>query len=453
MKNKLMLTALLLVGTGLVACKQNTANSSPAMPNNSISIGAEKEYWDSDGKLKVLTIGNSFSDDTMEYFYQIADLVGVGDIELGNLYIGGCTLETHLNNARDNSPSYEYRTNYDGSWSTEFKYKMLDAVSSNDWDFISFQQASGYSGIESSYDYLEELMDIVEGYCISKNTRFVWNMTWAYQQNSSHGDFPKYDNSQTKMYQMITTTVQNKIVPNKRIEIISPTGTAIQNVRQSYIGDKLTRDGYHLSYNFGRYIAGCTFFSSLTGILPTMISYFPTGVDAQLKRAMTKMDLDVIQDAILFALDKPFEVTKSQYVAKTIDGVKYVQMPQSELGIVDCAFYNSSAEDDWYNLKYNDSISDNFLATRRFTKKELPVGSLIVIENGWKYRPEGWIAGNKNASENRPINVTEEKIIADVVWWGRYTERAFNISKASGGPLSKEEIEQGRECLEIYIPV
>ena len=143
MKNKLMLTALLLVGTGLVACKQNTANSSPAMPNNSISIGAEKEYWDSDGKLKVLTIGNSFSDDTMEYFYQIADLVGVGDIELGNLYIGGCTLETHLNNARDNSPSYEYRTNYDGSWSTEFKYKMLDAVSSNDWDFISFQQASG----------------------------------------------------------------------------------------------------------------------------------------------------------------------------------------------------------------------------------------------------------------------------------------------------------------------
>ncbi|MCH5180013.1 MAG: DUF4886 domain-containing protein [Erysipelotrichales bacterium] len=287
----------------LASCGSND-NSQTKSDDYSI---IEKESWDSDGKLKVLTIGNSFSDDTMEYFYEIADLVGVGDIELGNLYIGGCTLETHLNNAKDNSPSYEYRTNYDGNWKTEFRYKMLDAVSSNDWDFISFQQASGYSGIESSYDCLDELMDIVESHCISKNTRFVWNMTWAYQQNSNHSDFPRYDKSQTKMYEMITETVQKKIVTNKRIEIISPTGTAIQNARQ-YLGDNLTRDGYHLSYIFGRYIAGCTFFSALTGISPSMIVYYPTGVDVQFRRALNEDDLTAIQDAILFALDNPFEV-------------------------------------------------------------------------------------------------------------------------------------------------
>ena len=58
--------------------------------------------WMEDGVLKILTIGNSFSDDTMEYVWNIADSLGVEDIYLGNLYLGGCTLDTHAFNARGN---------------------------------------------------------------------------------------------------------------------------------------------------------------------------------------------------------------------------------------------------------------------------------------------------------------------------------------------------------------
>ena len=31
--------------------------------------------------------------------------------------------------------------------------------------------------------------------------KFVWQMTWAYQQNSTHSAFPSYDKNQMKMYE------------------------------------------------------------------------------------------------------------------------------------------------------------------------------------------------------------------------------------------------------------
>ena len=61
--------------------------------------------------MKILTIGNSFSVDSMEYVYQIAKATGIENIELGNLYISGCDLVKHLNNARNNTPSYTYYIN------------------------------------------------------------------------------------------------------------------------------------------------------------------------------------------------------------------------------------------------------------------------------------------------------------------------------------------------------
>ena len=67
--------------------------------------------WKADGVLKILAIGNSFSDDTMEYVYQIAKDLGVENMVLGILYIGGCTLDTHWSCANEQKPSYEYRRN------------------------------------------------------------------------------------------------------------------------------------------------------------------------------------------------------------------------------------------------------------------------------------------------------------------------------------------------------
>ena len=69
----------------------------------------------------------------MEYVWQIADDLGVENIYLGNLFIGGCTLDTHALNAKNNNLAYAYRVNSNGSWKTE-SYRMGDALSEQNWD-------------------------------------------------------------------------------------------------------------------------------------------------------------------------------------------------------------------------------------------------------------------------------------------------------------------------------
>ena len=60
-------------------------------------------------QLKILAIGNSFSQDAVEqYLHELAEAEGISTI-IGNMFIGGCSLERHVKNARDNAPAYAYR--------------------------------------------------------------------------------------------------------------------------------------------------------------------------------------------------------------------------------------------------------------------------------------------------------------------------------------------------------
>lgn len=43
-------------------------------------------------KLKILCIGNSFSQDTTAYVAEIAKAIGYEDVVIANLYIGGCPI-------------------------------------------------------------------------------------------------------------------------------------------------------------------------------------------------------------------------------------------------------------------------------------------------------------------------------------------------------------------------
>lgn len=268
------------------------------------------QKWKEDKKLKILTIGNSFSDDSMQWLYEIAMSAGQEDIEevwLGQLYIGGCSIDTHLNNIGFDNPAYEYRTRNSttkNGWNTVKNYRMKDAILSEDWDYISFQQASGFSGKPESYENLSALMERVRE--LAPDASFVWHMTWAYQNNSTHSDFPSYNSDQLTMYRAIVNAVKSEIVPKKEFVRIIPSGTAIQNARTSYKGDNLTRDGYHLTLDLGRYIAGLTFFEKLTGISASQTTYAPSGVSAK--------DALMAKESVANAIKNPFEVTQSSYV-------------------------------------------------------------------------------------------------------------------------------------------
>lgn len=96
--------------------------------------------------MKVLSIGNSFSQDAHKWLY---DVCKSGDEEIYNvnLYIGGCSLETHRKNFCGDEPAYDYEIKGEAVK----KISLKEAILSENWDVITFQQASYCSGM---YDIL-----------------------------------------------------------------------------------------------------------------------------------------------------------------------------------------------------------------------------------------------------------------------------------------------------------
>ena len=211
-----------------------------------------------DKVVKILTIGNSFSEDAVEQ--HLYDLAKTEDIKviIGNMYIGGCSLEKHLNNARDNKGAYKYRKiGLNGKKVETKSFSLEAALADEQWDFVSFQQNSGRSGIYDTWmESLPELMAYVKAR-VPKKTKMVLHQTWAYDKTSTHKDFKNYKHDQDLMYKSIVDAV-HRTAKELGVKIIVPCGTAIQNARTTPLCDCLTRDGYHLHKTYGRYVAACT---------------------------------------------------------------------------------------------------------------------------------------------------------------------------------------------------
>lgn len=261
----------------------------------------------SDGKtLKVLAIGNSFSNNTTQYLYDVAKAEGMTEIVLGRLYISGCSLATHLKNAQTDAAAYRYDKNTTGAWKEAEPVTLLYALKDEDWDIITFQQASGSSGQADTYSAsIAPLVEYVTANKTNPTARYVWNMTWAYQQGSTKPGFAPYDNDQMTMYNAIIDAVQKVIVPMEEFHSIIPVGTAIQNVRTSFIGDNVTKDTFHLN-TLGDVIGAYTWYAVFTGKPLEAIH-----LDLGSKLTLTDNDKAAIIEAINAAIKTPFAVTQS----------------------------------------------------------------------------------------------------------------------------------------------
>ena len=277
--------------------------------------------------LKVLAIGNSFSDDAMEYLAIIAKAAGIEEIVLGNLYIGGCSLATHYNNANANNAVYTYRKNTGDGWVSTANTAFETALADEEWTIITMQQVSQNSGmgntIEGStpdFPYLSSLITTVQGK-IKYNLKYAtpkiyWHMTWAYAESSTHSGFANYGNDQMTMYNAITDTVRNTIAPffakkdaAKKITGFIPSGTTIQNMRTSYFEDAMiTRDGYHLSYTTGRFAAGLTWLRTLTGLSIDDLDFSDVS-----GMAFVEHDWEMIKESVNNAYLNPYGITQSEY--------------------------------------------------------------------------------------------------------------------------------------------
>ena len=230
--------------------------------------------------LKILAIGNSFSVDAMKnHLYDLLKSADYDQVILGNLYIGGCSLDTHWNNISGNLSAYQYQKNDDnGEWVYTENATALSALQDETWDIITVQQASPDSGRGNTYGNLQNIVNWVNANKTNANAKVLWHMTWAYQQNSDHDGFANYGNDQMTMYNAIVNAVQNNVLTVNGINGVIPAGTAIQNLRTSGLGDTLTADGYHLKDTYGDYTAALTWFRAITGESLDLVTYWPDSV-------------------------------------------------------------------------------------------------------------------------------------------------------------------------------
>lgn len=207
--------------------------------------------------LRILAIGNSFTVDGTDY---VQYLVGKSGIDKKRFCIytlteGGTTLSHWVKYFKEGKEFKAKRLTGDIIMPVDYG-SPKDIIAQN-WDVIVLQQLSNYSDdLDKIEPDLREMKDAITSVCLNPNLAFAWQMTWSYwnKYSTSH---PRGEHG----WRDIENTVE-KIVENTGINHIIPTGTAIQNARSSVLNTEheLTRDGKHLGYGVGQYVAACTWF-------------------------------------------------------------------------------------------------------------------------------------------------------------------------------------------------
>lgn len=215
--------------------------------------------------MKLLSIGNSFSTDAHRFLHTLAVQNSI-ELDTANLFIGGCSLQTHWQNVCEDNAYYDYEL---GGNEAETKISIKSALESRKWDVVTLQQASADSGIYGTYQpYLSSLAALVREY--QPQAKLYFHQTWSYENGSEHPGFLNYERDSRKMFDNIVSASPK--AADSIGALLIPAGTVIQYLRENtkafeYEADgiSLCRDTFHLSETYGRYAAAATWLSTLTG--------------------------------------------------------------------------------------------------------------------------------------------------------------------------------------------
>ena len=294
-------------GTAYVRCSaRNTSLPQWARFNMSV---IKRSLTEEQHVVRILCIGNSFSADVVEsWLSPMAKESGI-QIVIGNAMRGGWGLRGHWTDIVEGNAETEYRKIVNGTYSQTRGYTLTEIINDEPWDFITFQQVSQESGIYSTYSpYLSYLIGYVKG--IHPQAKLGWVMTWAYAKDAEHGGFANYNHDQMTMYNAIVDAAVRVMQDYPELSSLIPCGTAIQNLRTSFIGDNVTRDGTHLDLKIGRLTAAYTMFATLFGEEATIQNaYHPLTL-------LSEDTLMVARQAALDAVRNPFAITPQNHPDK-----------------------------------------------------------------------------------------------------------------------------------------
>lgn len=210
---------------------------------------------------KILMVGNSFSQDASAKVESLTD-----KLFIRNLYIGGCSLARHAELLHSNEQAYEFQRN------GEFleKISLSEALKREKWDYITVQQASGFSGlIDSYYPHLTELLAFIR---LHSDAEIIFHQTWAYEKTSRHEHFVYYHESQREMEEKIEE-VSLEVCRREKLRRIQ-SGNLFAALKKSCFfdvaqgGESLHRDGFHASLDTGRKTLAANLIAFFIGDFP-----------------------------------------------------------------------------------------------------------------------------------------------------------------------------------------
>ena len=203
--------------------------------------------------MKILSIGNSFSQDAQRYLYRLAEKNRI-ELHNVNLYIAGCSLERHVRNINDDAEAYSYEVHGEhGQRSISIKEALL----SDEWDYVTLQEVSTRSyAIDGFKEHLGTVRDYVKQY--AKDAKILLHKTWGYPEDYLGGRFPTTEDMYSRI-ERVYKEASNLI----HADGISPSGEVLLRLMKK--GYRVHRDT-HASYKLGRYALALTWLEYLSGI-------------------------------------------------------------------------------------------------------------------------------------------------------------------------------------------
>jgi hypothetical protein len=135
--------------------------------------------------LKILTVGNSFANDSVAYLEHMAKAAGKKAV-IFRANLGGHSLEQHVGylkafEADPNDPKGRaYKNQPDPKTGEKRNFSLREALEADKWDFVSIQQVSTHSFKPESYEpFASTLISYIQKY--APEAKIMVLQTWAYR--------------------------------------------------------------------------------------------------------------------------------------------------------------------------------------------------------------------------------------------------------------------------------
>lgn len=249
--------------------------------------------------LKVLMIGNSFSQSVMDVTPDIANSMGQ-QLDIVSMFVGGCTLERHWQNVLAPT-SAPYRISWSHKGVRGFKYPAVeralrdsmlpswnpphdlipvkgsnveDMLKADKWDVVTLQQASHFSALSASYHpWGENLLKRIRE--LAPQARILVQQTWAYP--SWEKRLAENGGSSEEMYRRVASAY-SAFAERHGLEII-PVGAAVRVLGDSDL--LFTKPDFHLNLQ-GKYLQVLVWVATLFRVDVSDCRYLPKWLEPQM---------------------------------------------------------------------------------------------------------------------------------------------------------------------------